>query len=111
MSELDGLRWAMAEERFAGRDYRGAARLLLEIVDDDPGNVSARLLLARSHFHAARLTRAYDECALLLEQDPTEPYARLLMARTCERLNRPVEARAHRRLLAIMSGDDAAFGE
>ena len=110
MSELDGLRWAMAEERFAGRDYRGAARLLAEILGDDPGNVSARLLLARSHFHAARLTRAYDEC-VVLEQDPTEPYARLLMARTCERLNRPVEARAHRRLLAIMSGDDAVFGE
>ena len=111
MSELDGLRWAMAEERFAGRDYRGAARLLLEIVADDPGNVSARLLLARSHFHAARLTKAYDECVVLLEQDPTEPYARLLMARTCERLGRTIEARAHRRLLAVMSGDDAAFGE
>ena len=36
----------MAEERFAGRDYRGAGRLLVEIVDGDPVNVSARLLLA-----------------------------------------------------------------
>ena len=109
MSELDGMRWAMAEERFADRDYRGAARLLTDIVDADPGNVSALLLLARSHFHAARLTRAYDQCVLLLEQDPTEPYARLLMARTCERLGRKIEARAHRRLLAVMSGDDAAL--
>jgi hypothetical protein len=33
------------------------------------------------------------------------------MARTCERLSRPVEAGAHRRLLAIMSGDDAVFEE
>lgn len=111
MSELDGLRWAMAEERFAGREYVGAARLLVEIVESDPSNVSARLLLARSYFHSARLTKAYDECGVLLEQDPTEPYARLLMARTCERLSKTVEARAHRRLLAIMSGDDAVFGE
>ena len=88
MSELDGLRWAMAEERFAGKDYRGAGWLLVDIVEGDPGNVSARLLLARSHFHAARLTKAYDQCVALLEQDPTEPYARLLMARTCERLGR-----------------------
>ena len=44
-------------------------------------------------------------------KDPTEPHARLLMARTRERLGRTIEARAHRRLLAVMSGDDAAFGE
>jgi cytochrome c-type biogenesis protein CcmH/NrfG len=110
MSELDRLRWAMAEERFAGRDYRGAGRLLVDIIDGEPGNVSARLLLARSYSHAALLTKAYDQC-VVLEQDPTEPFARLLMARTCERLGRTVEARAHRRLLAVMSGDDAAVGE
>lgn len=109
MNELDGLRWAMAEERFAGRDYRGAGRLLTDIVQSDPTNVSARLLLARSHFHAALLQKAYEECVTLLEQNPTEPYARLLMARTCDRLGRTTEAQAHRRLLAVMSGDDAAF--
>jgi cytochrome c-type biogenesis protein CcmH/NrfG len=109
MRELDGMRWAMAQERFNGKDYRGAGRLLADIVDADPTNVSARLLLARSHFHAALLQKAYDQCAILLDQDPTEPYARLLMARTCDRLSRKDEARAHRRLLAVMSGDDAAL--
>lgn len=108
MNELDGMRWAMAEERFAGKDYRGAGRLLTDIVEAEPTNVSARLLLARSHFHAALLQKAYDECVILLDQDPTEPYARLLMARTCDRLGRKTEAQAHRRLLAVMSGDDAA---
>jgi cytochrome c-type biogenesis protein CcmH/NrfG len=111
MDELDGMRWAMAEERFAAKDYRGAGRLLTDIVAADPTNQSTRLLLARSHFHAALLQKAYDECVILLDQNPTEPYARLLMARTCDRLGRKAEARAHRRLLAIMTGDDSAFEE
>lgn len=109
MDELDGMRWAMAEERFAGRDYRGASRLLVEIVTAQPTNFSARLLLARSYFHAALLQKAYEQCVLLLDQNPTEPYAQLLMLRTCERLGRKDEAEKHRRLLAIMQGDDSVF--
>jgi hypothetical protein len=53
---------------------------------------------------------ASGECEVLLEQAPTETYARLLMARTCERLGRKDEAATHRRLLAVMSGDDSLLG-
>ncbi|WP_176451585.1 hypothetical protein [Enemella dayhoffiae] len=43
---------------------------------------------------------------MLLEQDPTDEYATLLLARTLERQNRAAEAAGVRRVLAALTGDD-----
>lgn len=94
----DRYRWA--EDRFAHRDYRGAARTLETLLDeaaerpDDVGHglAEARLLLARAYYHSAQLRRAEATARALLDDDPTDSYATLLLARTLERGSRHDEA-------------------
>ncbi|SDE55188.1 tetratricopeptide repeat protein [Auraticoccus monumenti] len=102
MDDLTAMRFAMAERRFAERDYRGAGEQLALVVAQNPSHLSARLLLARSHFHAALLEPARRELQNVLDQDPTEPYARLMMVRTLERQGRRDEAATQRRLAEAM---------
>ena len=95
----DRYRWA--EDRFAHRDYRGAARTLEALLDeaaerpDDVGHglAEARLLLARSYYHSAQLRRAEATARALLDDDPADSYAALLLARTLARGSRHDEAR------------------
>ena len=100
----DRYRWA--EDRFAHRDYRGAARSLEDLLDeaagrpDDVGHglAEARLLLARAYFHSAQLGRAEATLRALLADHPDDGYATLLLARTLERGSRHEEARPVLRL-------------
>jgi predicted Zn-dependent protease len=89
---------------FEMQDYVTAARILAGIVTEDPGNLSVRLLLARSYYHSAQLGRAEAELRRVLEQDPAEAYAHLLLGRTLQRRNRPAEATPHLRMHAVMTG-------
>ncbi|MVA77361.1 tetratricopeptide repeat protein [Auraticoccus sp. F435] len=100
--DLTAMRYAMAQRRFEDRDYRGAGEQLSVVVEQDPSNVSARLLLARSHFHAALLEPARRQLEIVLEQDPAEPYARMMLVRTLERMGRRSEAATQRRLAEAM---------
>ena len=43
---------------------------------------------------------------VIVDQDPTETYARLLLMRTLERQSRHDEAATQRRLLVVMTGDE-----
>jgi hypothetical protein len=96
----DRYRWA--EDLFAHRDYRGAARVLEALLDeaaerpDDVGHGLAepRLLLARAYYHSAQLRRAEATVRALLADHPTDAYAALLLARTLERGSRHDEAGA-----------------
>jgi predicted Zn-dependent protease len=83
-------------------DPAEAARLLEPVVAAEPGNASARLLLARSYFHSAQLRRAETELRALVDRDPSDHYAHHVLGRTLERLGRPVEALPHLRLAAAM---------
>lgn len=93
-------RYVRAQQRFDHRDFRGAAELLAELVDQTDlvhGVADARLLLARAYYHSAQLKAAEREARRLLDDDPTDGYAALLLARTLQRGNRREEAEPYLR--------------
>ncbi|MFI6595736.1 tetratricopeptide repeat protein [Nonomuraea sp. NPDC050536] len=100
----------LAEEYARGRmffelkDYIGAARILAPVAAAEPGNVAARLLLARAYYHSAQLRGAEAELREVIERAPTEEYAHLLLGRTLQRANRHAEAETYLRLHAAMTG-------
>ncbi|WP_380286108.1 tetratricopeptide repeat protein [Kitasatospora purpeofusca] len=95
----------MANFYFASKAYTDAARMLEGIVAEEPANLSVRLLLARSYFHSAQLRKAEAELLRVLDADPAEDYARLMLGRTLERQGRAEEARPHLRLASAMTGE------
>jgi len=101
-------RWLRAQALFEERAYREAAVLLTELLDD-PGEVvhaltDVRLLLARSLFHSAQLDGTIRVATELLEHDPNEPYAHLLLGRALQRKGRKDEAQPHLRLAELLGG-------
>ena len=63
-----------------------------------------RLLLARSLFHSAQLDGTIRVATELLEHDPNEPYAHLLVGRALERKGLKDEAQPHLRLAELLGG-------
>ncbi|MEV8377113.1 tetratricopeptide repeat protein [Kribbella sp. NPDC056861] len=104
---MRALSYGLGQQYFEARDYRGAIRALLPVVEETPEDVGTRLLLARAYFHSALLKPAELHLQEIIERAPTEYYAHLLMARTLERLGRPEEATKHRRITAALTGDDS----
>jgi hypothetical protein len=100
MSTLS-LRYSWAQSLFAQKDYGQAAALLVELLDEATredilhGTTDVELLLARAYYHSAQLARAESVLVGILEREPNEAYARLLMARTLQRQARHDEARGH----------------
>ena len=101
-------RWVRAQALFEERSYREAAVLLTELLDDatDVGHelTDVRLLLARSLFHSAQLDGTIRVATELLEHDPNEPYAHLLVGRALQRKGRADEAQPHLRLAELLGG-------
>lgn len=99
LSAYDAFRWAV--DLFEERDYYAAAEVLQHLVDSHPHESelrAARELLVRSYYHSAQLARASDAARTLLQHDPANDYAALLLARSLERTSRHAEADAVRRL-------------
>ncbi|MEE4496242.1 tetratricopeptide repeat protein [Streptomyces sp. BE230] len=103
-------RWDRAQFFFGSKEYTIAARILGGLVEEVPEQVAPRLLLARAYYHSARLGRAESELREVLERDPVEQYARLMLGRTLERQGRQVEADTHLRMAAALSGDFTPTG-
>ncbi|AKH81886.1 hypothetical protein AA958_06330 [Streptomyces sp. CNQ-509] len=85
-------RWERAGALFDSKDYVGAAKLLTAVVEEYPDQVAPRLLLARAYYHSAQLTRAETELRAVLDRDPVEHYAHLMLGRTLQRQGREDEA-------------------
>ena len=98
-------RWERARMYFDAKDYAAAARILGGLVEEVPEQVGPRLLLARSYYHSAQLRRAETELRALVELDPVEHYARLMLGRTLERQGRHTEAGPHLRIASALTGD------
>jgi len=96
-------RWDRAQMFFEAREYLTAARILGGLVREVPEQVAPRLLLARAYYHSARLSKAEAELREVLERDPVEDYARLMLGRTLERQGRPDEAATHLRMAQAMT--------
>ncbi|MFE0421746.1 tetratricopeptide repeat protein, partial [Streptomyces sp. NPDC058953] len=97
-------RWDRAQLFFDSKEYMTAARILSGLVEEAPEQVAPRLLLARSYYHSARLGRAETELRAVLELNPAEYYARLMLGRTLERQGRAAEAAPHLRMAEAMGG-------
>ncbi|MFF1407134.1 tetratricopeptide repeat protein [Streptomyces sp. NPDC058294] len=98
-------RWERARLFFAARDYAGAARVLAGLVEEAPEQTGPRLLLARAYYHSAQLRRAEAELRTVVERDPVEHYARLMLGRTLQRQGRHEEAGRHLRIASALAGD------
>ena len=98
-------RWERARMFFDAKEYVTAARILDGLVGEVPEQTGPRLLLARSYYHSAQLGRAEAELRFLVERDPVEHYARLMLGRTLERQGRHEEAESHLRIASALAGD------
>jgi Flp pilus assembly protein TadD len=95
------LRYTWAQSLFVQKDYAQAATILADLLDEAAreeilhGTTDLELLLARAYYHSAQLGRAEQVLLGILEREPNEAYARLLMGRTLQRQRRHDEARGH----------------
>jgi Flp pilus assembly protein TadD len=75
-----------------------AAKVLEPVLAAEPGHQAALELLARSYFGSAQLTRAEEALTRLVEQAPSNGWARRALARTLERQGRAADATVHHRM-------------
>lgn len=93
--------WRLLEERAP----KEALRLLDPLLEAEPGSASLRTLRAWAYFQSAQLTRAETELAALVDDCPTDVWARFALGRVLERQSKYADALPHLRLAAVMSGD------
>ncbi|TDV54836.1 tetratricopeptide repeat protein [Actinophytocola oryzae] len=62
------------------------------MVDEYPEQTGPRLLLARAYYHSAQLRRAEEQLRAVVDRNPVEHYATLMLGRTLQRQGRHDEA-------------------
>jgi tetratricopeptide (TPR) repeat protein len=93
--------WKLLQER----EPRRAIELLDPAIDSEPASTSLRTLRAWAYFQSAQLCRAESDLAVLVDECPTDVWARFALGRVLERQSRYADALPHLRLAAVMSGD------
>jgi predicted Zn-dependent protease len=103
--ETTAERFERAQFLFNDKDFTAAAKLLAEVVDEYPEHDGPRLLLARAYYHSAQLGRAEEQLRTLVDRDPVNDYAHLMLGRTLERQGRRDEAAPWLRMAAAFNGE------
>lgn len=98
------LTFELGVQAFDARDYKGAVDRFLRVLEKEPENANVREYLARAYYHRASLPLAEEQLRVILDKNPTDEYANLLLARTLERQSRHDEAAGVRRMLAAFTG-------
>ena len=98
-------RFRYAERLMDQKDALGCLMMLEPLLGEHADDQGIQLLTARAYFHSAQLGRATTALTALLQQNPSDHYARFLLGRTLERANKPQEALPHLRLAAAMNPD------
>lgn len=101
------LNFNLGQMAFEEKDYGTAIGRFDSVLSEAPGDRNVLEWRARAHYHRAALPKAEQDLRALLEADPTDEYATLLLARTLERQSRHDEAAGVRRVLAALTGDDS----
>ncbi|WP_380567888.1 tetratricopeptide repeat protein [Streptacidiphilus jeojiensis] len=98
-------KWRRAGLFFEAKDYAEAARILEGVVAELPEQVDVRMLLARAYYHSAQLRRAEAQLREVIDRDPVEHYAHLMLGRTLQRQGRAEEAKPWLRIADAFAGE------
>jgi tetratricopeptide (TPR) repeat protein len=82
-----------------------AIEILDPAIEAEPASASLRTLRAWAYFKSAQLQRAEADLVVLVEESPTDVWARFALGRVLERQSKYADALPHLRLAAVMSGD------
>lgn len=93
--------WELLEDR----SPKQAIDILDHAIEAEPASASLRTLRAWAYFQSAQLERAESELVTLVDENPSDVWARFALARVLERQSRYADALPHMRLAAVMSGD------
>lgn len=94
-----------AWELLEGRAPAQALEILDPAIEKEPESTSLRTLRAWAYFQTAQLGKAESELAVLVDECPSDLWARFALGRVLERQSRYTDALPHMRLAAVMSGD------
>lgn len=94
-----------AHDLLTRRAPREALEVLEPALEQDPTNRGLRSLRAWAFYMRVQLERATAELQELVDEDPSDVWARHTLGRALERQSRRREALPHLRLAAAMSGD------
>ncbi|NYJ01849.1 putative Zn-dependent protease [Nocardioides thalensis] len=94
-----------AHDLLSRRAPKEALEVIEPALEAEPGNRSLRVMRAWAYYMRAQLGKAVDELTELVDEDPSDTWARHTLGRALERQSRHREALPHLRLAAAMSGD------
>ncbi len=92
-----------AEEMLALKDPLAALQFLAPLLRDHPDHPDVMLTAARAYFKSAQLNKALALAEKMVEANPADFYARMLLGRTLQRMGRADEARGHLRMIHEIS--------